>query len=132
MGKEMVNQVQEAQSLRQDKSKQEHIKTRSNQTNEKQRQKLNTKSNKEKTTNNLQRNFHTVISWFLNRNYTEGNGMIYSKWWKGRTYNQEYSTEQDSLSDLMEESIKSFPDKQNLREISTTKPVLQLILKEVL
>ena len=62
MGKEMVNQVQEAQSLRQDKSKQEHIKTRSNQTNEKQRQKLNTKSNKEKTTNNRQRNFHTVIS----------------------------------------------------------------------
>ena len=42
----------------------------------------------------------------------EWNGMIYLKWWKGRTYNQEYSTEQDSLSDLREELIKSFPDKQ--------------------
>ena len=62
MGKEMVNQVQGAQSFRQDKSKQEHTKTRSNQTNEKQRQKLNIKSNKEKTTNNLQMNFHMVIS----------------------------------------------------------------------
>ena len=28
--------------------------------------------------------------------------------------------------------IKSFPDKQNLREFSTTKPVLQQMLKELL
>ena len=33
-----------------------------------------------------------------------GNGMIYFKWWKGRIYNQEYSTWQDSPSDLMEKS----------------------------
>ena len=34
----------------------------------------------------------------------EGNGMIYLKWWKGRAYNQEYSTQQDSPLDLMEKS----------------------------
>ena len=34
----------------------------------------------------------------------EGNGMIYLKWWKGKTYNQEYSTQWDSRSDLMEKS----------------------------
>ena len=30
--------------------------------------------------------------------------MIYLKWWKGRTYSQEKSTQQDSYSDLMEKS----------------------------
>ena len=34
----------------------------------------------------------------------EGKGMIYLKWWRGKTYNQEDSTQQDSLSDLMEKS----------------------------
>ena len=34
----------------------------------------------------------------------EGDGTIYLKWWKGRTYTQEYSTQQDSYSDLMEKS----------------------------
>ena len=52
----------------------------------------------------------------------EGNGMLYLKWWKGRTYNQKYSTQQDSPSDLMEKS-KAFHTKQKLREVSTTKPV---------
>ena len=35
---------------------------------------------------------------------SEGNGMTYLKWWKARAYNQEYSTQQDSSSDLMEKS----------------------------
>ena len=34
----------------------------------------------------------------------EGNGMVYLKWWKRRTYNQGYSTQQDFSSDLMEKS----------------------------
>ena len=34
----------------------------------------------------------------------EGNGMIYLKWWKGRIYNQEYATQQDCPSGLMEKS----------------------------
>ena len=42
----------------------------------------------------------------------EGNGMIYLKWWKGRTYNQEYFTQQDSPSDLMEKS-KAFQTSKN-------------------
>ena len=37
----------------------------------------------------------------------EENDMIYLKWWKGRTYNQEYSTQQDSPSELMEKSKAS-------------------------
>ena len=61
----------------------------------------------------------------------EGNGMIYLKWWKGRIDNQEYSAHQHSLSDLTRE-LKSFTDKQKLREFSTTKPALQQMLKQLL
>ena len=38
-------------------------------------------------------------------NPIEGSGIIYLKWWKGKTYNQEYSTQQSSCSYLRE--IKS-------------------------
>ena len=50
--------------------------------------------------------------------------------WKGKTYNQDYSTQQGSHSDSRE--IKTFTDKQKLREFNTTKPVLQQMLKELL
>ena len=62
-------------------------------------------------TNNIQGNSHKVNSWFLSRNSISQKGvaMIYLKWWKGRTYNQDYSTRQ----------IKSFTDKQKLREFSS-------------
>ena len=36
------------------------------------------------------------------------------------------------LSFRFDEEIKSFPDKQKLREFSTTKPTLQQMLKELL
>ena len=55
-------------------------------------------------TNNIQGNSYQAISWFLNRNKPEGNGTTYLKQWKGRTYNQEYSTQQESPLDLMEKS----------------------------
>ena len=55
--------------------------------------------------------------------------MIDLKWWKGRTYNQEYSTQQDSFR--FDGEIKSFSDKQKLREFSSTKPALQQMLKEL-
>ena len=42
----------------------------------------------------------------------ERNSMIYLKWWKGRTYNQEYSTYEDSHSVLMENS-KAFQTSKN-------------------
>ena len=53
--------------------------------------------------NNIQGTSHQAISLFFNRNCkSEGNGIIYLKGWKGRIYNQEYSTQKDSHSDLME------------------------------
>ena len=44
-------------------------------------------------------------------------------------YDQEYSTQQDFRFDG---EIKGFPDKQKLREFSTTQPALQQFLKELL
>ena len=49
---------------------------------------------------------------------------------KGKTYNQDYYTRQGSHLDDGE--IKSFTDKQKLREFSTTKPALQQMVKELL
>lgn len=49
---------------------------------------------------------------------------------KGKTYNQEYSTQQDFHSDLMEKS-KVFLDKQKEKEFSTTKLALQETLKRL-
>ena len=53
----------------------------------------------------------------------EMHGMIYLRWLKGKTYNQEYPTQQGSHSDFDGE-IKSFTEKQNLKEFST-QPDLQ-------
>ena len=77
-------------------------------------------------TNNTQGNSHQIISWILNINSTSQKGMngtICLKWQKGRTYRQEYSTQQDSPSDLMEKS-KAFHTIKSWREYSTTKPTL--------
>ena len=49
---------------------------------------------------------------------------------KGKNYNQEYFTQQDSVQ--TDEEIESFPDKQKLTEFSITKPALQQMLKELL
>jgi len=56
--------------------------------------------------------------------------MIYLKLWKGGTYGQEYSNQQDSFR--FDGEIKTFSDKQKLREFSTTKPALQYMLQELL
>ena len=58
MGKEIVNQVQEVQSLQQDTPKEEHTKTHGNQDDESYRQRWNVKSDKGKhnTTNIVQGN----------------------------------------------------------------------------
>ena len=50
IGKEIVNQVQEAQSSRQDKPKDEHTETHSNQTDKNYGQRSNIKNNKGKKT----------------------------------------------------------------------------------
>ena len=58
MGKEIITQVQETQSPKQDKPKAEHPKTHSNQINKDQTKRTNIKSSKGKTTNNTQGNTH--------------------------------------------------------------------------
>ena len=60
-------------------------------------------------TNNIQGNSHKVISCFLNRNFPSQKGIAWhilndERAEKGRAHNQEYSTEQDSPSDLMKKS----------------------------
>ena len=45
--------------------------------------------------------------------------MIYLKWWKGRTYNQEYSTQQNSHSKLMEKS-KAFQTSKRIQHHETS------------
>ena len=58
MGKEIITQVQEIQSPKQDKPKEKHPKTHINQINEDQTQIANIKSSKGKTTTNSQGDPH--------------------------------------------------------------------------
>ena len=56
-------------------------------------------------TNNIQGNSHKVKSRCHSKNYKpDRSGVIYLKWWKERTYKQDYSTQQGSHSDSMEKS----------------------------
>ena len=67
MGKEIVTQVEENQSPKQDKPKVKHPKTHINQTNEDQTQRANMKSSKGKK-NNTQRDPHKANNRSFNRN----------------------------------------------------------------
>ena len=58
MGKEIITQVQETESPKQDKPKAKHPKTHINQINKDQTQRTNIKGSKGKTTNNTQGNSH--------------------------------------------------------------------------
>ena len=51
------------------------------------------------------------------------------KMMKEKTYNQDY---REKISFRFDREIKSFSDKQKLREFSTTKPALQQMLKKLL
>ena len=62
MEKEIVNQVQKAQSPIQDKSKEKHAKTHTNQTNKDSTQRKNIKSSKRGATSNIQVKPHTFNS----------------------------------------------------------------------
>jgi len=68
MGKEIITQVQETQSPKQDKPKVKHTKTRINQSSEDKTQRTNIKSSKGKTTNNTQGDSHKDNSGSFNRN----------------------------------------------------------------
>ena len=60
----------------------------------------------------------------------EGSGRMCFKWWKGKTYNQEYSTQQAYHSDLREKS-KAFQTSKS-QEFNTIRKALQQIQKELL
>ena len=51
--------------------------------------------------------------------------MTYLKCWKKRTINQKFSVQKKKKSCKNKENIKTFPDKQKLREFITTKPSIQ-------
>ena len=58
-------------------------------------------------TNSIKGNSHQAIYQLISQQKLykpEGNDTIYLKWWKGKNYNQEYSTQQDSPSDFIEKS----------------------------
>ena len=74
-----------------------------------------------------------VISWFFQQKLArpEGSGMIHLKWWKWKNPQQRILYPA-GLSFRFDEEIKSFIDKQNLREVSTTRSALKQMLKELL
>ena len=74
MGKEIATLIQETQSPKQDKPKAKHPKTDNNQINEDQTQRTNIKSNKGKTTHNLQGDSHKKAA-DLYRNSSGQKGM---------------------------------------------------------
>ena len=73
--KEIVTQIQETQSPKQDKPKAKHPKTHINQINKDQTQIANFKSSKGKTANNTQGDPHKDNSWSFNRNSSGQKGM---------------------------------------------------------
>ena len=82
-------------------------------------------------TNNIQGNFHRIYQLVYQQKLYKPEGEWHNilKWWKGKTYNQEYSTQQDSHSDLTEKSQKL---SRQAREFSTIEAVLQQMLKKLL
>ena len=119
-------------SPKQDKHKAKCPKTHINQINKDQTQRTNIKSSKGKTTNNTQGDPQKDNSWSFNRNSSGQEGMA------GHTKSDEKNNLQPRLlypariSFKYEGEIKSFTDKQKLREFSTTKPALQQMLKDLL
>ena len=109
-----------------------HQKTHINQINKDQAQRTNIKSSKGKTTNNTQGNSIRITAdlsietlqarreWQDILKVTKENNLQPRLLYPAR------------ISFKCEGEIKSFTDKQKLREFSTTKPALQQILKDIL
>ena len=94
MEKEIVNWVQEAQSPIQDKPKEKHAKTQTNQTNKDYTQRI-LKAAREKQQVTYKGNPIRLTAIFQQKLCRpEGNGRIYLKYWKGKIKNQDYSTQQ--------------------------------------
>ena len=91
----------------------------------------NIKSIKGKAANNIQRNSYKAISLFFSRHCRpDGSGTTHLKDEGGKPSTK--NTLPVRLSFKFEEVIKSFLDKQKLKEFITTKTVLQEILKTLL
>ena len=103
-----------------------HSKTHINQINKDQTQRTNIKSSKRKTTNNTQGIPLRITAvqargeWQDILNVMKENNLQPGLLYPAR------------ISFKYEGEIKSFPDKQKLREFSTTKPTLQKMLKDLL
>ena len=108
MGKEIATHVQNPESPKQDKPKAKHPKAHINQINGDQTQRTNIKSRKWETTNNTQGDPLKDNSWSFKRNSSGQKGMAgHTKWWKRKTYNPDYCTQQGSHSNMKEKSKAS-------------------------
>ena len=120
------------ESPKQDKPKAKHLKTRINQINKDQTQRTNIKSSKGKITNNTQGDSHKDNSW------SSIETLQARREWQDILIVMKDNNLQPRLlypariSFKYEGEIKSFTDKQKLREFSTTKPALQQMLKDIL
>ena len=131
MEKEIVNWVQEAQSPIQDKPKEKHAKTQTNQTNKDYTQRI-LKAAREKQQVTYKGNpiwLTAELSAEIQQARREWQDIF--KVLKRKHLQPDYSTWQGSHSKNGGET-KSFTVKQKLREFSTTKPALQQALKGLL
>ena len=109
-----------------------HPKTHSNQINKDQTQRTNIKSSKGKTTNNTQGDSYRITA-----DLSIENLQARREWQDILKVMKENNLQPRLLypariSFKYEGEIKSFTDKQKLREFSTTKPALQQMLKDLL
>ena len=105
--------------------------------NKDQTQRTNIKSSKGKTKNNTQGDSHKDNSWSFNRNSSDQKGEGLGLWQDILRVMKEKNLHPRLLypariSFKYEGEIKSFTNKQNLREFSSTKPDLQRMLKDLL
>ena len=115
-----------------DKPKAKHPKTHINQINKDQTQRTNIKSSKGKTANHTQVDSHKDNSWSFKRNSSGQEGLArHIKVMKENNL-QPRLLYPARISFKYEGEIKSFTDKQKLREFSTTKPAFQQMLKDLL
>ena len=128
---EIITQAQETQRV-QDKPKVKHPKTHINQINKDQTQRTNIKSSKGKTTNSTQ-----GIPIRITADLSIETLQARREWQDIFKVMKENNLQPRLLypariSFKYERETKSFTDKQKLKEFSTTKPVLQQRLKDIL
>ena len=131
MGKEIVTQVQETHKVP-NKPKAKHPKTHITQINKDQTQRTNIKNSKGKTTNNIQ-----GIPIRITADLSIETLQARREWQDILKVMKEKNLQPRLLYPIRisfryEGEIKSFTDKQKLREFSTTKLALQQMLKDFL